>query len=152
VFPQNPGSTQPFPIKALPDPLSMPATLVDVRVGAHPEQGGWDRIVFEFKDVRPAGVVEYRNAVFACGSGSPVTPPGQAILFVRFESANAHDDNGQLTIDSTVVNGPGNSILRAQSTCDFEAIVEWAIGTTGMKNFKVALLENPTRVVIDVKW
>jgi hypothetical protein len=71
---------------------------------------------------------------------------------VRFEFANAHDDNGQLTIDSTEVNGPGNSILKAVEHCDFEAIVEWAIGTTGLKNFKVSLLENPTRVVIDVKW
>ena len=56
------------------------------------------------------------------------------------------------TIDSTEVNGPGNAILRSVSTCDFEAVVIWAIGTTGMKNYKVALLENPTRVVIDVKW
>ena len=152
MFPQNPGSTDPFPIKALPDPLSMPATLADVRVGAHPEQGGWDRIVFEFKDVRPGGVVEYRDEAFGCGSGLPVQVPGREILFVRFEFANAHDDNGQLTIDSTEVNGPGNSILKAVESCDFEAIVEWTIGVSGLKNFKVSLLENPTRVVIDVKW
>jgi hypothetical protein len=125
---------------------------VDVRVGAHPESGGWDRIVFEFKDVRPAGLIEYRDDVAGCGSGNAVTLPGDAILSVRFDATNAHDESGQLTIDATEVNGPGNIILKSVSTCDFEAVVEWAIGLKGMKNYKVALLENPTRVVIDVKW
>src|SRR3989304_595494 len=52
---QGTGGTDPVDIKTNPDRVSGAATLVDVRVGAHPEQGGWDRIVFEFKDVRPAG-------------------------------------------------------------------------------------------------
>ena len=152
VFPQNPGSTDPTTIKSNPDPVTQAATLVDVRVGAHPESGGWDRIVFEFKDVRPAGLIEYMDEAASCGSGNTVTLPGEAILAVRFDATNAHDDNGQLTIDATVVSGPGNIILKSVSTCDFEAVVSWAIGLKSKKNYKVSLLENPTRVVIDVKW
>ena len=110
------------------------------------------RIVFEFEDVRPSGRVEYVTGASSCGSGNPVTLPGQAILAVHFDNTNAHNEQGQLTIDATEVNGPGNVILRSVSTCDFEAVVNWAIGTTGVKNYKVSLLENPTRVVIDVKW
>ncbi len=151
-FPQNPGSTEPTTIKSNPDPVSGAATLVDVRVGAHPESGGWDRIVFEFKDVRPAGLVEYVDEAANCGSGNAITLPGEAILAVRFDATNAHDENGQLTIDATEVNGPGNIILKSVGTCDFEAVVEWAIGLKSMKNYKVSLLEGPTRVVIDVKW
>jgi hypothetical protein len=152
VFPQNPGSTEPTIIKSNPDPVTEAATLVDVRVGAHPESGGWDRVVFEFEDVRPAGIVEYVDEAANCGSGNTVMLPGEAILAVRFDATNAHNDNGQLTIDATEINGPGNIILKSVGTCDFEAVVSWAIGLKSMKNYKVSLLENPTRVVIDVKW
>jgi hypothetical protein len=152
VFPQNPGSTEPTTIKSNPDPVTEAATLVDVRVGAHPESGGWDRIVFEFEDVRPAGLVEYVDEAANCGSGNTVTLPGEAILAVRFDATNAHNEQGQLTIDATEVNGPGNIIVKAVGTCDFEAVVSWAIGLKSMKNYKVSLLENPARVVVDVKW
>jgi hypothetical protein len=152
VFPQNPGSTDPTTIKSNPDPVTEAATLVDVRVGAHPESGGWDRIVFEFEDVRPAGLVEYVDEAANCGSGNGVTLPGEAILTVRFDATNAHNEQGQLTIDATEITGPGNIILKSVGTCDFEAIVSWAIGLKSVKNYKVSLLENPARVVIDVKW
>lgn len=158
VFPQNPGSTDPFPMKSLPEPNIGIYTLTDVRVGAHPESGGWDRIVFEFDDVEgfpgahPGGIVEYTDEVFGCGSGLPVAVEGEAILEVRFDATQAHNDSGQLTIDATEIEGPGNSIIEAVSFCDFEGVVQWAIGVPGEQNFKVAFLENPSRVVIDIKW
>ncbi|HLF71299.1 MAG TPA: hypothetical protein VI759_04035 [Dehalococcoidia bacterium] len=152
VAPQNAGDTVPFVIKSNPDPVSRVALLVDVRVGHHPEQGGWDRIVFEFKDVRPAGRVEYvdRSKVGSCASGELVPLKGNAALVVRFEATNAHDENGNLTVKTTVA-GPGFSIIESTELCDFEAEVQWAVGTSGKQNFKLTLLENPTRVVIDVK-
>jgi hypothetical protein len=158
VFPQNPGSTDPFPLKSNPDPAVGNYTLTDVRVGAHPESGGWDRIVFEFEDVggfpgaHPGGIIEYVDEVFQCGSGFPVEVDGEAILSVRFDATQAHNEAGQLTVDALEVEGPGNSIIEAVSCCDFEGVVEWAVGTSGEENFKVALLENPSRVVIDIKW
>jgi hypothetical protein len=158
VFPQNPGSTDSFPLKSNPDPNVGIYVLDDVRVGAHPESGGWDRIVFEFEDVagfsgaHPGGVVEYTDEVFQCGSGMPVEVDGEAILQVRFDATQAHNDAGQLTIDALEIEGPGNSIIEAESFCDFEGVVQWAIGTSGEENFKVVFLENPNRVVIDVRW
>lgn len=158
VFPQNPGATDPYPLKPLPDPAQGIYTLTDVRVGAHPESGGWDRIVFEFEDVEgfpgahPGGLIEYTDEVFQCGSGEPVEVEGEAILRVRFDMTQAHNEQGQVTVDELDIEGPGNSIIQAVSFCDFEGIVEWAIGTSGEQNFKVALLENPSRVVIDIKW
>ena len=164
VPPQGFGGTDPVDIKSNPDPASGAATLVDVRVGAHPEQGGWDRIVFEFKDVRPKGRVEYVTGVWPdvliqCGSGDPVSLPGGAVLRVKLEATNAHDEQqGRVTIRSYSgtgpprVGGPGNSILEAKQSCDFEALVYWGIGTSGRQRFTVRLLDNPTRVVIDVKW
>ena len=158
VFPQNPGATDPHPLKPLPDPAQGIYVLTDVRVGAHPESGGWDRIVFEFEDVEgvpgahPGGLIEYTEDVSQCGSGDAVEVEGEAILHVRFEMTQAHDEAGQATVDELEIDGPGNAIVHSRSICDFEGIVEWAVGTSGEENFKVALLEDPSRVVIDVKW
>jgi hypothetical protein len=151
VTPQAPrGSTNPHTIAVQPDPNKFPVTLVDVRVGGHPEDGGFDRIVFEFDGAQPGGLIEYRDEVEQCGSGMPVDPEGSATLLVHFVDTNAHTETGELSVLAIDLVGPGTSILAAESICDFEAVVEWAVGVDGEKPFTVTLLENPTRVVIDV--
>ena len=127
------------------------AVLRDVRLGVHPEEGGWDRIVFEFGDDLPPGTVSYVPAVTACGSGAPVMMRGTAILAVRFSQAAAHTEAGQPTVARNVIPGAGQTILEARQTCDFEGEVAWAIGVAGRQRFKVTLLANPRRVVIDIK-
>jgi hypothetical protein len=145
------GSTESFMFAASPEPAAEPALLVDVRVGGHPEDGGFDRIVFEFEDgQRPSGVVAYKDETAQCGSGAPVDPEGSHILTVHFDFTNAHTEAGQLSIPSTSLIGPGTSILAAEGTCDFEAVVEWAVGVDGEQPFTVTLLEGPLRVVVDV--
>jgi hypothetical protein len=145
------GSTEPVVVQPSPNPTIGVAILRDVRIGAHTEQGGWDRIVFEFEGQRPLARVEYVTSVSQCGSGFPVTTTGRAILYVRMEPAQAHDDNGRSTIRSLQVPGPGGSITEAKSVCDFEADVSWAVGVKDRQRFKVTTLQNPTRIVIDVK-
>ena len=152
VDPLGFGGVEPVTIKSNPDPISGAALLRDVRVGSHPEQGGWDRIVFEFADVRPPGEVRYVQQASQCGSGFPVVLPGTAMLLVAFQSANAHTDAGQPTVANREINGPGGVILQSRQICDFEAHVDWAIGLRSQQRFKVTLLTNPTRVVIDIKW
>jgi hypothetical protein len=146
------GSTEDVTIKPLPDPPAGQAVLTAVRVGAHPEEGGWDRIVFEFASDLPQGEIHYETSASQCGSGMPVQLPGSAVLVVEFEPAVAHTEAGQPTLPSQEIQGPGNSILLARQSCDFEAHVDWAIGVRGEQRFKVTRLANPTRVVIDVKW
>jgi hypothetical protein len=80
-----------------------------------------------------------------------VTLPGSALLQVAFTGAQAHNDAGQPTLEARAITGPGNAILESRQTCDFEGHVTWAIGLKGQQRFKVTLLQNPTRVVIDVK-
>jgi hypothetical protein len=151
VAPQNFGGTDPVTIKSNPDPIPGNALLRDVRIGVHPEEGGWDRIVFEFAGDLPPGRVEYVQGVFACGSGMPVQLRGGAVLAVRFEHAAAHTEAGQQTIARSAIPGPGETILEARQTCDFEGHVDWAVGVKGRQRFKVTLLDAPRRVVIDVK-
>src|SRR5690606_28435280 len=53
-----PFGSDPVTIDPVPDPPTEAALLQDVRVGAHPdEDGGFDRIVFEFEDAVPPGEV-----------------------------------------------------------------------------------------------
>ena len=54
---ETPGSGSTDPVHLDANPVVVPPTeilLKDVRVGAHPELGGWDRIVFEFNTNNPA--------------------------------------------------------------------------------------------------
>ena len=152
IMPGDAGSTYPISVNPRPNPPVGVSVLREVRVGAHPEGGGWDRIVFEFKDSLPGAVVEYVPNVVGCGSGLPLRLQGRAYLLVRFYPAQAHNDAGQPTIRSLQVAGPGNSILEAKSNCDYEAEVAWAVGLSQVTNFKVTTLTNPMRLVIDVSW
>lgn len=151
VAPQNSGAKDPVTTKSNPDPLTGQALLKDVRMGVHPENGGWERIVFEFQGGLPPADVRYVLSESQCGSGQPVALQGAAVLRVLFMTAAAHTDAGQVTFGKQTVPGPGNTILEAKQSCDFEAVLAWAMGLKAQQNFKVTTLQNPPRLVIDVK-
>lgn len=153
VAPQGFGGTEPVTVKSNPDPLPLQGNVLlrDVRLGVHSEEGGWDRIVFEFEENLPPGSITYVPSVSACGSGMPVTVAGEAILLARFDQTAAHTNAGQPTIARRAIPGPGDTILGARQVCDFEGEVSWAIGVNDRQRFKVTLLDAPRRVVIDVK-
>jgi hypothetical protein len=147
-----PGSTARVEFAAKPAPQAGSGVVVDVRTEAHPEAGGFDRIVFEFKAGSAGGWVEYvdKAQVISCGPGEVVPLQGQAALKVHFDSAGQHEDYVP-TSGPRQLTGPGNSILEAKAICDFEAVLEWGIGTSDVKPFTVRVEENPTRVAIDVR-
>jgi hypothetical protein len=153
VAAQGFGGTETVTVKSNPDPLPLQGNVLlrDVRLGVHPEEGGWDRIVFEFKENLPPGSIAYVPSANACGSGMPVTVAGDSILLVRFDQAAAHTDAGQPTVGRREIPGPGETLLEARQVCDFEGEVSWAIGVKHRQRFKVTLLDAPRRVVIDVK-
>lgn len=125
-------------------------TLTDVRIGAHPGDG-FDRIVFEFDGGLPTQTnIQYKNSVAQCGSGAPVSLDGAGNLVVTMHGAQAHNEQGQSTIDDNTLDGTGAAILEAVQTCDFEGVVEWGIGTDQVVGFKVTILTNPNRIVVDV--
>ena len=86
-----------------------------------------------------------------CGKGDGVTLPGVAILSVRFRHTQAHTDAGASTLPSRDIPGPGNAILKSAVICDFEGETQVVMGIKTKQPYKVTLLQNPTRVVIDVK-
>jgi hypothetical protein len=130
------------------EPAGIPV-LVDVRIGTHE---GYDRIAFEFEgDELPPYEVKYVAQPTDCGSGKEVLVGGTAALQVNLLIAQAHDDEGNLTIPSTDIAAGYPAIVQALSSCDFEALVTCVAGTEGDRPFRVFELSGPTRLVIDVQ-
>lgn len=148
----TPGQQTPWTVPSNPNPISGVVTVTKLRMGLHPEDGGWERIVFEFDGTQlPGAVVQYVNQATSCGSGQAVTVNGSAILEVAITNAQAHDNNGVATLTSPAA-GPGGTVInQGVSSCDFEGHVTWDFGLNGKHNFKVSTLTNPVRLVIDIK-
>lgn len=120
------------------DVLPVP-TLVDVRVGAHPE-GGYDRVAFEFDGRLPGYRVGYQPEISYDGTGDPVDLDGEAFIQLVFYPAQAHDDDGNSTLPDPLVE-PVNVDFAALTSYvingDFEGYVSAALGVTEKAGFKV---------------
>lgn len=124
--------------------------VVGLRSAHHP---GFDRVVFDFDGQLPGAVsVRYVDRVTADGSGDPVTVAGRAFLLVRFEEAQAHTDAGMPTIARRPALGGGLTTVREIALAgDYEGYVTVALGVSDKAAFRVIELNNPARVVVDVR-
>ena len=146
------GQQTPWTVPSNPNPISGVVTVSKLRMGLHPEDGGWERIVFEFAGTQlPGAVVQYVSQATSCGSGQTLTVNGSAILEVAITNTQAHDNNGVATLNSPAAGPGGRVINQGLSSCDFEGHVTWDFGLNGKHNFKVSTLTNPVRLVIDIK-
>lgn len=127
-----------------------PALLREVRTAGHP---GFDRITFELTGDRLPG---YRVAYLAgpardCGSGEPKEVAGSAVLEVTLRPANAHTEEGQPTIPFRERRLDLPVLKEIERTCDFEAVVTWALGVSEAKRFRVIELSGPARLAVDIE-
>jgi hypothetical protein len=149
------ATEQPFagarePVEGADPQVPPVAVQTDVRHGAHSD---YDRVVFDFLDNHPGYLIEYVDPpILADGSGLEVEIEGEAFLQVRFSTAQAHDEAGNLTIDEDKLEiMPGlTSILEIERTGDFEGYVTWVLGLPEELDFRVYDLDDPIRVVVDV--
>jgi hypothetical protein len=144
------ASTDPVGVDAVVDEVAL---LTDVRAARH---GGYDRVVFEFRNVAPGYDVRYvQKPVHADASGEEVPVSGAVVLLVRMEPALDADLTQEsaprtylgpqrLTPDTAVV----AELVR---TGGFESVLTWAVGVAEERPFKVTRLESPARIVIDVQ-
>ena len=129
-------------------------TLVDIRVGAHPEEG-YDRAAFEFEGL-PGYSVRYQSEISYDGSGEPVDLDGDAFIQLVFNPARAHDDQGNSTLQTapvTPVDVGLPSLCSYVLNGDFEGYVSVALGLAEKVGFNVDQLrqDNGNYVVfIDV--
>ena len=122
-------------------------TLVGIRAAHHP---GLDRVVFDFAGGLPASrQVTYVNQLIGDGSGLPVPIAGRAILQVRLNPANAHDESGHSTAPRSIA-FPLPNVMTAVRSGDFEAVTTYGVGLAKKQPFRVFTLTGPPRLVIDV--
>jgi hypothetical protein len=111
---------------------SVPA-LVAIDVGDHPNDPGeraFNRMSFTFDTGFPSYRFEYRDTLYADGSGAPIALAGRGVLVVRFEVAQAHSADGtRSTIGSKppVDIGYRRMVSYAQAG-DFEGVLTYGIG------------------------
>jgi hypothetical protein len=132
------------------------ALLDRIALGRHE---GYDRVVFEFKNVLPGYNVKYTTEPLKeDGSGNPVSVKGAAVVVVRLEPASGFDlktGGGVMTykgprrFEGSVA---GTSVVQELvRTGDFEAVVSWAIGLSDKVDFRVQTAMSPPRLIVDFR-
>ncbi|WNG23386.1 hypothetical protein F0U62_04575 [Cystobacter fuscus] len=151
---EAPADKEPEWIQAktnVPRPGQKTATLREVRAARNE---GFDRVVFQFDgETLPGYRVEYLDGpAIRCGSGDPTEVAGQGRLQVSLQPAQAHDENGQVTIASRERTAALPVLQELEQTCDFEGEVTWVLGVKQPQAYRVLELHAPTRIVVDVRY
>jgi hypothetical protein len=117
-----------------------------IRYASHTADG-YDRIVFDIPGPLPGYTAKYVTEVIQDGSGKPVSVPGAVHLTIVLTPAQAHRDNGTVTVSGIhTVNLP---TLKSYAVVgDYEGYVTIALGLNNKHGYHVAELAN--RIYIDV--
>jgi hypothetical protein len=125
-------------------------TVSDIRIGHH---DGYDRVVFEVGGTgTPGWEIGYVDEATSQGSGETVDVAGDAVLRVTLTGAGYPYETGVEEFSSSgSVSGSGTAVVtEAVFDATFEGTSVTFVGTTAEAPFRVSLLQNPTRVVLDV--
>ena len=123
------------------------AVVQDVRLATHQD---YERVVVEFSDQMPSYEVEYIDEPYhQCGSGNQMWLKGDGLLEIRLTTAAAHTEQGEPTVKRTYKSL--ENIQELKVACDFEGHVNILAGVGSPNQFAVFELQNPPRLVIDIK-
>ncbi|WP_456935397.1 AMIN-like domain-containing (lipo)protein [Geodermatophilus sp. SYSU D00684] len=152
---QDDGAPQPpFPADTAPDTEEASAdasgNVTAIRIGRH---DGFDRVVFEFGGTgTPGWDVRYTDDPSRQGSGEPVELAGDATLQVTVTGVGYPPDTG---VDEYA--GPRRLAARDTEVVTevyfdgtFEGVTAALVGTESEAPFRVHLLEDPARIVLEV--
>ncbi|WP_051866778.1 AMIN-like domain-containing (lipo)protein [Corynebacterium atypicum] len=120
-----------------------------VRAGSHP---GFDRVVFEFSGSgEPGWHTAYTAAPVQLASGRPVEFPGAVGLNVLIHGVpTPYDRIDDAPIPGRAADAHG-AIAGVEHTGIFEADAQYVIGLDHERPYTVKVLDNPTRLVIDIE-
>ncbi len=114
------------------------------------EQPTYDRFVLQFDPIVPTYTVKRQaKPVFPLGaSGQTVSLAGTAGILVT-----AHSATGATTFtgDTDIFHTEYRVLKEARQTQDFEGYVSWGLGISQPVCMRVFTLDNPARLVIDLK-
>lgn len=128
-----------------------PLAVTAVRVARQP---GYDRVVFELDGRKPGAPgwrIEYVDNPTRDGSGEPLDVAGDATLAIRIEGAGYPEDAGAEYADSATVPADVRVVEDVVLGAVFEGVYEAWIGTSRKAPFRVFRLEDPARVVVDIR-
>jgi hypothetical protein len=142
-----PANAEPDTADASPDAR---VTVSGIRVAAH---DGFDRVVFEAGGTgTPGWDVRYVDRASSQGSGEPIDVAGTAVLQVTLTGAGYPYDTGvdeYSGADPLSASGT-RSVTEVAFDGTFEGTTVSFVGTSGKLPFRVYLLDNPVRVVVEV--
>jgi hypothetical protein len=124
--------------------------ITDVRLGRHE---GFDRVVFEAGGSgTPGWDVRYVDAPSSQGSGADVTVAGEAVLQVTVSGTGYPMDTGveEWSGPDPLRSGDTEVVTEVVWDGTFEGTSVAFVGTSARTPFRVYLLEDPARVVLEV--
>lgn len=141
------------PVTATPVPGLTAALLQDVRIAS---QRTFDSITFEFDGGGLPGYdVRYvKPPILYDPRGDEMGIDGEAFIVVRIQPAAGHDpETGSETYTGPLELKPGlPALLEAERIGDFEGVLRWALGLSTEADFRVEVLEDSPRLVIDIAY
>jgi hypothetical protein len=145
----------PFPATTDPDTQDPSAdsrgTVSEIRTG---RQEGYDRVVFEIGGTgTPGWDVRYVDEASSQGSGAPIEVEGEAILQVTLTGMGYPYDTGvEEWAGPDPLPGSGTAVVTEVAwDATFEGTSVAFIGTTAQVPFRAYALQDPTRVVVDLR-
>jgi len=127
-------------------PVPPVPVVLRVRYAVHAAEG-FDRIVFDIAGPLPGYSVRYVPRVTSDPSDRPVSVPGRRHLLVVLHPAQAHRQDGTVTVSG--VHSLHLPMLRSYAvTGDFEGHVSIAVGLDDVVAYRVR--ELPGRIYLDV--
>ena len=152
--PEDPSSGADFPGDTEPDTAepSQDArlTVSAVRLAAH---AGFDRVVFELGGAgMPGWDVRYVEEATQDGSGALVPVAGEAVLQVRISGAGYPFDTGveEYAAEAPLTAAGTGSVTEVVFAATYEGVTSAFVGTQDARPFRAYLLQDPTRLVVEV--
>ena len=126
------------------------ASSSDVRVGEH---DAYDRITFEFANGIPEFSIEEAEPPFTQdASGLPLEVDGSYFWKIVLRGGTKVSPDGGITYDGPTEFAPGYArLVHLVEGGDFEAVSTWYVGMSATSCIRVAALNDPSRLVIDIE-
>ena len=135
-------------MKTLRPPVPSELVVTSVRVGKHE---GFDRVVFDFTGKgSPGWFIDYTDSPAQQGSGNPISYQGATALDVSIDGTAYPFQLEMEDPNIGTVPGAGGVVTQVLSGGTFEARSQFVIGLDGRHPYSVQVLNEPTRLVIDV--
>jgi hypothetical protein len=147
-------SAQPFPANTEPDTGEASSdalvSVTDIRIGRH---DGFDRVVFEADGTgAPGWDVRYVDTAQSQGSGDDIEVDGGAVLQVTINGVGIPADTGveEYSGPDRLTAGDAEVVTEVVWDSTFEGTSVAFVGVAEEAPFRVYLLEDPARVVLEV--